>query len=502
MELAEGDRATLQLRRELAEAVAPEREAGAPEYLFGQPRLQRFLQGNENKVQEAAEHFRKMVEWRREAGMAERRKLVEGKPWDPDVVPGLRPLLQILSADVGSHTPDGDLIWVQCDGLARLDRLMEVTDEDLFSTLFLMCELRQDHLDRLSEKSGQLRQAIQVRDLAGLSVTGLLRNRAVMGRLQSVLKVVNVAYPETLRKLVLMNLPTGFGLLWAALKPLLNARIQQKFIFLGGEDPISQLHALAGNRCLEALVRARLTARGGGGSAASAGAVASELEVPAGSSEYSCLRMERGDLAEWSFRVGGGKGLRFAVQFYNDSAGSPSSTVLPPAVVASTASGTHRAMQSGLLWFTWSNLGAFSGSKRVEGLRVARGAASAAYVSHKAAAETGPRRRRGSEKQCRAQLLHCGCFGWPGSSNGTPSRGDGRSVSGSEADDLDALASARRLALPSGAPYSTVGMAEPSAQGSSTIFLVLAVLLLLLLLTLVPHLFRSFEEQITAAIAL
>jgi len=54
-----------------------------------------------------------------------------------------------------------------------------------------------------------------------------------MGRLKAVLSVVNLAYPENVSMLMLMNLPAGFHLLWAALQPIFNERIKRKFRFLG-----------------------------------------------------------------------------------------------------------------------------------------------------------------------------------------------------------------------------------------------------------------------------
>ncbi|CAE8611106.1 unnamed protein product [Polarella glacialis] len=147
-----------QLLAELAEERAQSGVAGA--YLFGAPRLARFLQGNNCSVDEAAAHFRRMLQWRTLEGMEQRRLVVDGKPWSPDSVPGLRELFGFMFVrnewvNASSWAPDGHLIWIQRDGRAQLDKIMEVRD-------------------------------------------GML-----MGRMAKILKLVNVAYPESMHKLIL-----------------------------------------------------------------------------------------------------------------------------------------------------------------------------------------------------------------------------------------------------------------------------------------------------------
>jgi len=401
--------------QQLLELLRTEFEGRIPDRILGWPRLQRFLLGNNGDIQEAVAHFRKMIQWRQEADMEKRREQLEGRDWDPDIIPGLNHLLGLMAADCRSSTDEGDLLWVQCDGLAHLDRIMDVSDEDLFNTLFLMCESREDHLDRASELSGQLRQVIQVRDLSGLSVTGVLRNHAVMGRLQQVMKVGNLAYPETLKKMVLLNLPAGFGLLWRALKPLLNPRTLNKFVFLSSEDPISELVKIGGSRLPEALVRARQVTY----------PACRRFEIHSGSTEYACLRLPTGGEAKWSFRQRAGHGLQFSVRYYTDDHHLSIEEVQAPRTCTGSMRGKFVAERSGLLWLTWVNPGGWtSRSVRVDNFELCT---TNGVTPHNS--EVFP----DSFAQSAGSLRDCGCFSWVQTWCSAPCGGSSSSSSSSGA---------------------------------------------------------------------
>ncbi|CAE8737001.1 unnamed protein product [Polarella glacialis] len=415
-----------QLLAELAEERAQSGVAGA--YLFGAPRLARFLQGNNCSVDEAAAHFRRMLQWRTLEGMEQRRLVVDGKPWSPDSVPGLRELFGFMFVrnewvNASSWAPDGHLIWIQRDGRAQLDKIMEVPDEKLLDVMSLMCELRQHHLDSLSEKSGKLCKIWQIRDLSGLSISKVVRDGMLMGRMAKILKLVNVAYPESMHKLILLNVPSGFGLLWTALRPLLNARMRQKFIFVAGgpHDFPRELVSLAGPQALEALV---LTdgrhSTGDEDEPAVVGCWCTKapelLQLPVGSAEYAFCRITPGLAVAWNFEVfPKGATLRFSAFFVSMGKAAPLASlvkeVLPQAMVHDRVTGSHRpeAGSSGLLWLTWSNE-SWSQDGQVRHLRMQT------TGSRAEAAELGAFQalQKLPQDNHRVQLRGCGCFPWWG----------------------------------------------------------------------------------------
>lgn len=330
---------------------------------------------------------------------------VAGKPFVPENVPGLPDLLNKLAVDISSYSPDGNLVWVQCDGIAHLDRLMQVSDKDLFTTLFLMCECREDHFDALSEKCGRLVKAVQVRDLGGLSITGLLRDRAIMARLKEALRVVNNSFPETVYRLVLFNLPPGFSLLWAALQPMLNPHVRKKFVFLNKDNYLRELASLIGTQGLEALVRARRHKYNGV-------EPIEGLEVQHGLAEYACQRLSGGSLVEWSFKVGPAKvggSLHFSLTFIEDAPGACIREVRASSSVVGAVASSFRAKAPGILWFTWTNPGSWARSKRVEALQITVHTAAEEQLVH---TPSGPHQRRWQKNssQQRPPVRECGCF--------------------------------------------------------------------------------------------
>lgn len=389
------------LRKELLKALASERAAildqAVAAHLFNDARLDRFLEGNNESVEEAATHFRKMLEWRRQEGLEQRRSQIADRPWSPDSVPGLRHLFQLMCVDASGYTAEGQMIWVQCDGRGRLDELLAIPQEQLLNTMVLQCELREDHLDRRSLENRSLCKVIQVRDLAGLSISKIMRDTSTMRRLGEVLKVVNLAYPETLQKLIVINAPAGFNLFWAAVQPMLNARIRSKFYFAGANFA-EELHAIGGTGVLEGLARARQhrwkDPRG-------------SLKVMAGETEYACSRALPGEEIRWKLAVGPeGDALTFTQQFFEDGGKATASQTQS---VSGLCSGSHHATSGGVLWLTWTN-SSWGSERQLQNLEVTR------YHRSAMSCNPGPRpdsklRRRQTSRSC------AGCFDWlrPGS---------------------------------------------------------------------------------------
>ncbi|CAK0840607.1 unnamed protein product [Prorocentrum cordatum] len=221
--------------RRLLDAVPRASTEGAEgEYLFQRTRLMRFVLANEGSVEDAAAQFRRMLQWRREANIAQIRANVKGRPWAAESVPGLDRLLGFMwrgrrvVMDLWGTTPTGDLLMVQCDGLTQFSGMSEVTDEELNESLYSMLELRQEHLDRMSEEQGRLVMVVQVRDLSGMAIMSLLSNARLIGQLQSVIKNGMDAYPECSKNTVLLNAPSSFEALMALVRPITSARAQAR----------------------------------------------------------------------------------------------------------------------------------------------------------------------------------------------------------------------------------------------------------------------------------
>lgn len=317
-------------------------------HLLQPARLTRFLQGNNGSVEEAAAHFRRMLTWYREADMPKKRLLVEGKDWSVDSVEGGKELFRMMCIDASKKMADGTMLWVQRDGLVQIDEIMSLSDEDLVHRMSLLCELRQIHLDGRSEETGHLAKFIQVRDLTGLNITAVVRNRAVMKRLADVFKIISTAFPETLTRMIIVNPPAGFNMLWMAVQPMLNQRIKQKFVFIpdGVFEFPQKLAAMVGTAPLQAL--------------ADLGATGPSDFCP-GHSNFRYRVLSPGCKAQWSFEIQPpGCSLQLQVIFFEECEDGRSGPVVhevfPVQPVSGAVSGHCGPLGlSGLLWFTWYN---------------------------------------------------------------------------------------------------------------------------------------------------
>lgn len=333
-----------------------------------QPCLARFLQANGGSVPEAFQHIQKMLKWRAEVHIDTRREELHGHSWPPGKdLPKCQDLMSHMCIDATNSTPQGHLIWVQCDGKAKLDKMMEKTDEEILEAVSLMCELRQDHLDRLSEQKQQLIKVIQVRDLGGVSVTAFVRDAAKLRRFGAVLNMVNLAYPETLERIIVFNLPSGFSLLWSAIRPLLNARVQQKFIFIsnGPIELAKELVAIAGFQALEALAET---------SRRYAQTISQELVVRPGACEYAIYKVHPGSAVTWNFQVlPSATTLDFTALLVSqivDATGKPMVNLCQKISAKHSAAGRFGPSKfEGMLFFIWHN-DSWTQSRQVHGFTV------------------------------------------------------------------------------------------------------------------------------------
>lgn len=374
----------------LLRELAPERQV-APAHLFEWPRLHRFILGNDHSITEAAAQYRKMLLWREEVGMERRREHILGKPWHPDSVPGMASLLRTMCVTAGTHLDDRSLLWLQFDGRVQLGEIRTKSEAELFDTAYLMVELRQEHLDKLSMDEGRLIRTVQVRDLRGLSIPNLIRDRALMAKLRKIMSVFPTAFPETISHVVILNVPPGFNLLWSIISSFFKPRMKRKLRVLGG-DFLEELAPLLGTRGLEALVNTwRL------------GSSSGVVEVKAEAKEYACLRLECGEVGEWSFTVGAASGLCFDISFVSEER-QVREVQARAACKAGEVRGSYPASAAGLLWLAWSNNSGWTtkaATQTIVDLRLA--------VRRDALPSTGGRSHSSSRQP---RPVECGCFGF------------------------------------------------------------------------------------------
>ncbi|KAG8461033.1 hypothetical protein KFE25_003602 [Diacronema lutheri] len=194
-------------------------------------RILRFLRGY-STVGEARSRYLEMLAWRQALKMDAICDAVRGLPLEMRALPHGELLGQVYPTTLlVGRTREGHL--VSRDEIGRADvaalfaRLGEKRTEEWFLHFF---ELRALLLDEASEREGALVQSVQVKDLAGLSLS-VLRSadgRRGLALVRRVLATATRYYPESALTLWILNAPSWFVLPWRMVSTVLTARTVAK----------------------------------------------------------------------------------------------------------------------------------------------------------------------------------------------------------------------------------------------------------------------------------
>lgn len=345
----------------LASALAPELRT-LPQWddLVGERCLLRFYRGH-GTVPKAAEAYRKMLQWRKDHNADELRRAVADLPWSMGAVPGMGEVEKVFPIDIAAgQSPEGHVVWIERSGCLNLDRFKSISDKDFQRTWGGLMELRTRHLDDLSKAQGRLVKVVQIRDLRGFSASLYLSlvSSGVLKRLQNIILGSMSAHPESIHKVVMLNMPRAFNSLWALMKPLLTDRMQKKFHFLPHPHDSRKLYEVVGAESLLAL--AKLAAPTLPCPGASSTAVASEDFVEL------ALRVPAGGKVSWNFSSNGE--LVFSLLEFPEAECQVdlAATVVQPRST-SGGEGSHTSVRDSVCVLRWSNSqgSAFSSGRKL-----------------------------------------------------------------------------------------------------------------------------------------
>lgn len=131
----------------------------------------------------------------------------------------------------GYHRTDkkGHPIYIQHIGQVDLARIRQVTSEDRMTKYHIQeYERCLEHIFPIVSKvhNRQIDKTFAIVDAKGIGLKHLTREvRAVLGHIMA---IDQDNYPETLYHTCIINAPVAFRAIWAAVKPMLNARTQAK----------------------------------------------------------------------------------------------------------------------------------------------------------------------------------------------------------------------------------------------------------------------------------
>lgn len=378
------------LKHELADSLL-----SMPQWedVVGERKLLRFIRGHGGTSAAAAKAYRDFIAWRTDNGVDAIRRSVDDMLWSTVPFEGWGRICSVLPMDIDAgRTPFGHIVWIEKAGALDLNKIQIIPENELRHSLLSMLELRSKALDEMSVAQGRLIKCVQLRDLKGLGpkfFASVVRNGKLVLRLKEIVKASLSGHPETIEKIVMLNVPGAFYMLWNVIKPLLTERAKAKCMFLPSPYDAQTVWHVAGADALVALTRLLYPGSAGQG----------RLQVAAGDFLDVALHVPDGDALEWSWQGGD---LEFSLTVFPVARGPalrPEARVSPGRCCS--RQGRVQGGGARVCFFRWSNAHSWSAAKEVSWAVRSMPSAKVVGVKSKRRVDTEQLRHRSG----------CSCFG-------------------------------------------------------------------------------------------
>jgi len=216
-------------------ALAGKLPDGCPEDFVHDLSIARFLRGNGNDPEVAAELYRRALEYRH--GLAatspfkEFREQFAGEVrMDLSALPNAGQILRSFPMRaVEGDSVDGLPVLFTVPRLLDVEGLEAISDEALECFIRTQLEQRWLVLHNLSLQQRRMVKFVEVRDLNGASITSLALNAPrLVSRFMAILSPLQDFYPEVVHQVLVLNAPSTFSALFDTITPFLNARMLSK----------------------------------------------------------------------------------------------------------------------------------------------------------------------------------------------------------------------------------------------------------------------------------
>lgn len=177
-------------------------------------------------LKKALPRMRKMLEWRAEVCAD------SAMSWSFDV----DVMKEHYPHKYCGYTKEGHPVYIERLGLLDLESLLKVVDVDSFTKYHILhWEFVHGVLfPQASKKFGkEIDQLVTIVDMTGMGTS--LFNVSALSVLSRIAEMDQECYPESSRKLYIVNVPWLFKAAWKILSPMLNARGRGKIEVLRGD---------------------------------------------------------------------------------------------------------------------------------------------------------------------------------------------------------------------------------------------------------------------------
>ncbi|KAG5464188.1 hypothetical protein LSCM1_00368 [Leishmania martiniquensis] len=193
--------------------------------------MYRFLIGNHWSLSAAERGMRNYVQLRK----ANHLDSIIGEQLHPTICSVLSPIHKGAPCPVYGLDKEGlPVLWLSPDASKLVSAMKEFTSEQL-----LRGQLRSMELGRYACLQRKVDRCTYVINLGGITMSSV--NKATLTLLKGVMSLLQVAYPEIMRRLLIFNTGWAVSAAWKVLRPLVDARVQDKIKFDSGPPTLASL---------------------------------------------------------------------------------------------------------------------------------------------------------------------------------------------------------------------------------------------------------------------
>ncbi|KPI87356.1 hypothetical protein ABL78_3544 [Leptomonas seymouri] len=194
--------------------------------------IYRFLIGKHWNVQLAEKALREYIELRKK----ERMDGLIGEHLHPTIEAALCPCYSngTPCPIYGLDKAGLPILWLSPDASKVIAAMKQFTDEQL-----VRGQMRATELGRFVCRARGVDRCIYVIDLGGITMSSV--NKATLGCLKGVMNVLQIAYPEIMRRLLIFNTGWAVSAAWKVLRPFVDVRVQDKIKFESGAPTLAAL---------------------------------------------------------------------------------------------------------------------------------------------------------------------------------------------------------------------------------------------------------------------